>query len=439
MRKLVLSLLLLFCVQAFSQTTVADPAYANMQRAIGGIVQQSAQARGFSPTDPRTYSTLYSMGKMAATGVAIAGAGILVGGTAPAWGSVLAVAAVSASVGYAVNLGLDKLLSWSFGNSPSSVTVTDKTQSSSICPDNSYCAALASLQRPSGVVWVQTPSGWMQSSGCSNMPPDQGSVHYFASQDGSILYATIGYYRDGSLFVDVNQSTLGCTSALGPLSSIQGGTVAPVQMPLPAAISSVPAQTMSSPVDYSTMALMVNQLWQQAAAQSDYAGLPYQMTQPVTSADVQAWAQANPQAYPTVSALMAPVANPATGFAPSTSTSSNTSVTAATSQVATGSINPASSQQQVNLGADPSIGSPTLEVPPTGAEILGPLTSLFPDLKNYAVPAHAAECPKPVFNLFGKSTVMDSHCTLFEQNRALIYTIMVVVFSISVLFIILSA
>ncbi len=36
----------------------SNPAYANMQRAIGGIVENAAKARGFSTADPRSYGTL---------------------------------------------------------------------------------------------------------------------------------------------------------------------------------------------------------------------------------------------------------------------------------------------------------------------------------------------------------------------------------------------
>lgn len=40
------SVLVFSCNQALAQATT-EPAYANMQRAVGGIIQQTAQARGY--------------------------------------------------------------------------------------------------------------------------------------------------------------------------------------------------------------------------------------------------------------------------------------------------------------------------------------------------------------------------------------------------------
>jgi hypothetical protein len=60
----------------------SDRAYSNMQRSIGGIVEQVAKSRGFSTADPRSYGTLYGMGKAAVGTAAGVGAGVLVVGRA---------------------------------------------------------------------------------------------------------------------------------------------------------------------------------------------------------------------------------------------------------------------------------------------------------------------------------------------------------------------
>jgi hypothetical protein len=205
------------------------------------------------------------------------------------------------------------------------------------------------------------------------------------------------------------------------------------------AVTALTSAQKAAKVDYQTMATLVNHVWQQAAAQPGYDGLPYSVTQPVTAANVQAWAQANPSVYPTVEALTAPVANAQTDFAPSTSTSPTTSTNPATTPIAPTATQPSTQTSQVNLGPDPNIGPPTLESTPTAQMILAPLIGLFPDLKTYSVPGHSGACPKPVFEVFGTSITMDQHCTIFEGQRSALYAAGLLAFTLLALFIVLSA
>ncbi|MNW66789.1 hypothetical protein D3C74_452930 [compost metagenome] len=94
---------------------------------------------------------------------------------------------------------------------------------------------------------------------------------------------------------------------------------------------------------------------------------------------------------------------------------------------------------EVDLGDDPNTPAPTMEDTPTAQAILSPILNLMPDLKNFAVPSHASECPKPSFSVFGHDYRWEVHCTLMDQNRALIEAAMLLVWSIAALFIVLRA
>ena len=493
---------ILSSTSAHAQTapTVADPAYANMQRAVGGVIQQTAVARGYSTTDPRTYSTLYSVGKVAAGAAAGAAVGLLVGGTAPAWGTVLAISAVGAGVSWLVNLALDKSYSWAFKTAdPATVTVTQNASPApssyydTVCFPTGVCGpdynhmTIPDFTYTNGDAYIINPDGNNGFYKIANHPNFQ--CNYPVVADGStpgplpssyvpdpikfchtynsryILVCSPSTYPNNCLVCAVNRNSqgkflftkasnfydsAGCLSrwtpsnlpyfrnypllAPDPLSS--GPTT--VQKTFADAVATAPSSAKSQKVDYATMAMMVNKLWQQAAAQPGYQGIPYQVTAPITETEVKTWAEANPAAYPTVEALLAPVTDTATGFAPSTTTKTATAVDPATSTTSQTSTNP-STQSQVNLGPDPNITSPTLEAIPSAIQILQPLLSLFPDMKNYNVPSHAGECPKPVFQVFGKSLVMDQHCLIFEQNRAALTAASLLAFALIALLIVLSA
>jgi hypothetical protein len=400
--------------------TVAEPAYANMQRAVGGIIQQSTQSMGYVPNDPRTYSTLRAVGSTAAGAAAAAGTGILVSATAPAWATILAVAAVSGAVSYGVSVGIDALVRWTFGTGSSPITVTAASISTAEWTNPNFSSpplaryywstihlACRGTSTPFVDKWAYTNDDGFQAI-CRQMKGVSG--------------LTADQYLANSGFAN-NPTNITATTANQTL--IQ-------------AVAALSAAQKQQAISYEAMAMIVNHLWKQAAAQPGYAGVPYSVTNPVTSAQVEAWAQTNPQAYPTVQALVSPVTDVSTGFAPSTSISTTTPVSPATTTVAPTANNP-STQTQINLGSDPNILAPTLEVTPSAQMILAPLLNLLPDLKSYAVPGHAGACPKPAFEVFSRTITMDQHCIIFEQQRAAIYAAGLLAFTLMAMFIILSA
>jgi len=124
---------------------------------------------------------------------------------------------------------------------------------------------------------------------------------------------------------------------------------------------------------------------------------------------------------------------------PWTLPSNPTSTTQDTSVATSPSTNAASANPLENLGPDPGIGSPTLETTPTAQQILAPILGLMADFRSFVVPAHESTCPKPTFQLFGKSIVMDAHCNIAEQQRAALYAVMAAVWLLAGALIVLRA
>lgn len=411
MKTLFLSFILFFTSLSFAQTTTADPAYANMQRAIGGIVQSSVASRGYVASNPATYATLSGIGGAAAGAAATAGTGLLLGLSAPAWGTVLGVAAVSGAVSYAVSLGLDKLSQWVFGS--------DGAQTSS--------------------------PGWQATFTCTSSVPNNSSQCTESGIEGRTCSA-VGQ-------IDAYTWRIYCQAGAPTLSDPQ---------PLSALAPAVAPSTLSSPVDYQAMSLMINDLWQKASQQQGYQGVPYSTTQPVTAQQVQTWAQANPAAYPTVEALLSPVASSqsavstGTGFYPSTTTavgtpvspatqtqtSTQTGTTSNTTNNTTNNItnitnNTTEVTQTVDLGPNPGTPSPTIDSP----DWLQPLLDMLPGWRTASFTAQG-ECLTPTVDLnpfINKTITMSSHCDLFESQRQTLSVIMAFVWVMVAAFIVLRA
>ena len=259
----------------------------------------------------------------------------------------------------------------------------------------------------------------------------------------------------GSLALDF-QDTASAPSIISQFQSDQNSlTISPNFGPalysnLDAAYPALSPSVTGQKVSNATLARIVDQAWQRAAMQPGYNGLPYSYSQPVTELDVQPWALQNPTAVPTVGDLLTPANN--VGF--------NTVPISTTVQPGTGTVTPTDPSNptagsnvnvvntpnvnvvnkiNVDLGTDPGIGTPGLESTPTAQMILQPLFDLFPSLRNFVVPSHGADCPKPSFGLFGKTIVMDSHCTLTESVRPTLHAVMAAVWVVIGLFIVLAA
>ena len=231
----------------------------------------------------------------------------------------------------------------------------------------------------------------------------------------------------------------------------------------------MPKDIQGAPVASETLAKVVDTAWRRAASRPEYEGVPYSVTRPITSAEVDSWAKANPELVPRVEDLFRPAGRPGertvviqevikprvethTGqdtkvepkTDPATETQTDTRTPTETQLIKDVNVinrptvdvgNPV----KVDLGVAPVVQPPRIEAPPTASTILKPILSLFPDIKKWTVPKHAAECPRPTFELFGQRIRMDAMCDIAEKHRRTITTVMFAVFVLIALTIVLAA
>lgn len=393
---------------------------------IAAVIKSKIAKRGFAANDPRFNAAVGAVGgavvQIAAT--------VVVAGTAPAWGSVLATAVVAGAVGY----GLDALVGWVFNKDG---TATWTPPAAPVNP-NPGGTGTNYMKGPSGVSysWYALDSNNGSMDWC-NANWTGGSNTWYTVLSSSGYNCYLAYTAASGMQGQPNpppqqmggQISWGTPTDGTPIYTPPATNPQPVTKPVADALASLSDAEKAKPLEPKVIADIADKAWQQAAAQPGYSGVPYSMSDPVTAGDVVAARAENPSMQPsTVGDLAQPM---------STTNPLGESASPAGS-VGTGT-NPAANQPLQNLGVDPGIGAPSLEATPTGAQIVGPLANLMPDLRNFQVPAHTASCPRPTFDLFGKQIVMDSQCTLFEGVRGELYNAMLVTFLIIALFIILSA
>lgn len=452
-----LALAVLFAaISNASAQSTSDSAYANMQRAVGGIVNQHVAANGYSSSDPKTYQTLRGMGTAAVSGVAAAGAGVLIAGSSIAWGSVLAIAVVGSVISYGVSLGLDQLTKWIFssnGVTPVIVPATSTNQllNGSVAVCNGGFSGAGTCATSTADLAAYYLGKYPASSGYKVISCPLPAYPNPGICIGVVTYDNLGQpiYTVKQFIGTSNGTYTGATCPVGQISSANScvpiitNTTA-TKIPLATAVSELSPQALAQPVDYASMALMINKLWKDAAAQSGYQGIPYDVANPVTSTEVQSFAQANPAVYPTVAALTAPIgtagsAAVGSGLSPSTTWSLSNVVTAnQINSPTTTTLAPPSAT--TDLGVDPNIRFVPPDAP-TAQSILDPILNMLPGWRT-ATFTQDGTCPKPVFNFapFMNLTVtMESHCNLLEQNRALISSIMSGVWLLIAALIVLSA
>lgn len=441
----VFALVFLLVSSTVQAQTTADPAYANMQRAVGGIVNEHVKTKGYSTADPRVYQTLKGIGTAAVTGAAAAGASLLVAGSSVAWGTVLGTALVFSGVSYAVNLGLDAAIKWLFGSNGVTQTASPATNNtpalvqggSAFCSDTSMNTDCASTQDALIASWIgQTCASIGAAYTCAATAcPSYMTLPTMCAGLTTIATGFTQIYGSKRIYSTNNYQGLPCSAgnvlSAGTCKSNITPPLAP-NSPLSTAANNLSPQQKEQPVDYQTLALLINKLWKDASAQSGYQGVPYTPESPITATEVQTFAQTNPSVYPSVSSLLAPIGTSGsstviTGLSPSISTSYsiNAPVITATQTVSPTTTITAPPSPTTDLGADPNIRFVPPEAP-TAQSILDPILNMLPGWRTATFTA-TGDCPKPniSFAPFMNLTVtMESHCTLIEQNRALISSLM---------------
>lgn len=410
----------------------AAPAFsAKVGQAVGGVMERKAIQRGFAANDPRFSAALNATAAVltaAATGVvAVSGA--------PIWVTI----GLGALAAGAISLAIDATVNWIF-NSDGTVTYTvvSADDGGQLTNGGLYWSSYSSSGSGAGRYIAGSPllaaNLFIKGSGF-NFSFTQCDVagnfaHCYGASGSPSSYKDVYKYSNfvGSCPAVQGSVNNVCVSLAGTSPSGQF-----TKKPDLAADDLTPAQK-AAPLNPKVLADIANQAWLHASNTPNYQGLPYSYSDPVTVADVEAWRASNPSSYPSVGDALASAVNPSTGSVPVTTPSLGVNPTPGIPTAPEGT-------PKLDFGIDPGIGSPTLESTPTGAQILAPITGLMPDLKNFQVPSHQGECPKPVFDISVLHTrvTMDAHCTLFEGVRGPLYNGSLVAWLIAALFIVLSA
>ena len=112
--------------------------------------------------------------------------------------------------------------------------------------------------------------------------------------------------------------------------------------------------------------------------------------------------------------------------------------TVAAGNVRLGQIDSKLADIKTKLSSDESkADDPT---PRSDSEIQGAFfPGTFDALRGWSMPARAVACPTWSFSVWGHNYTIDAHCTLIEQQRAIMSSICLLVFGIAALFIVLGA
>lgn len=427
--------ILIFC---FSSASLAAsvPAYSGrMNAAVSGVVQHKQSKYGFAANDPRVTGTVAGIG----TGLTTIAVGVAGGAVAAVgWPALLVAAGISAVVGGAVTIASDAAIRWIFNDDGSIESVPDLTGSINVP------GGYASLS----VFCLRGACATSRESSCNAAP-----IVNFSSPVGSYLE---NFWRDGQCWsrtvYSSGSSVENCCSppgaAVGCIGiglSATAGVCPPSNFPepepevfddLPAAIAALPDAVLSEPIPDDTLALAANLAWQNG----DAVGIPFDVHNPITAADVAAWrSTVSPDAVPNVGDFISPVAPagspsvpmPAPGTTPGTSPGGSP-VTSPAPAPTPGTGEP------VDLGPDPNSPPPHLDTP-LAADILAPIFGLMPDFKSFVVTDRVGVCPAGSFTAFDREYQLNVHCDLFEEHRAIIQTFMLAFWLLSAAFIVMRA
>ncbi len=449
-----LAFLILFRGEAFA---AAVPAYTGkMNTAVGGVISQKVSKWGFAANDPRFGATMTGVGAGVTT-LVVGGLGVAVG--AATWPAVLVGAGITSLVSGAVSWGQDSLYKWMFNSDgtvssqggsggvqyntpvpPASMTAGGPYWSSgSYTAGDYFTAASANLLKCPGA-YCSDANNVYSLEGCTQngtsvtcqMRLTHPNLASCGSACDSVWSVGGGYYSaSGAPSSCVAGSAYnGSSCAVAPLPTTDTSAPTVTNVPVGDAVANIPDSELAKPLSNEMLAAAANAAWKAMAANAPNA-LPWSATDPITPADVADWKAANPNSVPNVGDAIGPVASPGSSAVPISQPG--------TYSPSTGPATTPGQGTQVDLGPNPNTPPPGLEATPTAQQIMDPLLNLMPDLRNFSVPSHSAECPKGSFDALGKTYTIDSHCQLIENNRAIIEAAMLLVWAIASIFIVLRA
>jgi hypothetical protein len=306
----------------------------NIAQLISRITSSKIAELGFSDAEQSVIAATYNaMSGVAAEAGEAAGAAVL-----GPWLAVLAALAAMAPT----ELGDDTLTTWQLNHNGSVIVGVKGSggvigghwqyyevwlKSQPVTVSSQYVIVDFANLADAAAAFAKNQSDWNDAEfntySSSQAPGTYPDVHVtFAgtcddSTSNVVCYFN-GHDTKGVVADTANSRTAFATGMNGtPASLDPGGEYQPgTSMSVADAIAAIPQADLAKPVSPDVMAALVNGLWQQAAAQPGYQGIPYPASDPVTAADVAPIETATTTGWPTVGTLAAPVTAPTGGGNP---------------------------------------------------------------------------------------------------------------------------
>jgi hypothetical protein len=419
------------------------PAYVPPTNKIGGGIAsgiaQTLIRRGFAANDPRIYTTIRAVGARVAPLAAAAGSGAT-------WLTVLSRLNLWAAGAVLLYQGI----TWYFDSNGKVVTKIDGEPIESFgVAQGGVCyfatgASFSCFGTPQeAFIWYQITNTVYNkflsvslTAEPNGTPAYNNGVRYSAkgtatrADNPSIIYTT------QSLLIYVGTASMSCPGGQGIVNgacatshldkyTAAGSTSAPQTYQV--AYDALPQEAKDARISPELLAEEANRHWIDAASQPGYDGVPFDVSKPVTNADLIPHRDAHPNDWPRTSDLVGVIP---TSPVPIQPTNPNPD-----------QVNPPSSAVKVDLGPDPGIKEPTLEQTPT--DIFKPVADLLKPWTDWTMPTHTQQCPtwQAAPSIAGHSFSLDLsyHCTLADQYRAVITAAALLLWTLIAAFIVLSA
>lgn len=450
---------------------VYNPAVAApMNRLVAQSVYKRMVARGFAANDPRIAATTSTMGTVATAASTAASAVAAIAG-APVW------------VTIAIGLGVTALAVGAYylfaPDSPDAVTQNPALPIPVAKADGSQWRApkIDPVTSPTFPTSSPDVNEWFDVLLANNMA-EAACVGWWTDtiDDGSGLGTCFNTLQEGvtvaaaywnlSTGAGVVQADTICASGyslttgrfFADCSLMEGGAIGRQIRFSKAADTVTPSEwaqradaaLLNEKANLQAVADISNKLWEQAALQPGYQGVPYDAAQKVTALDVAQSIATDPTLGVTVRDLVSspvrdgagniviPTPNGYTGPnpVPLPDPNAGTDPPPVVVNVETCGL-PGKPPCAIDWGGQaPPPGDPVAR---SDQELRGAVTNPWLSFAGWSVPTHLAQCPTASFEALSRTFVLDAHCALLDAHTSALRAAMIAVFGIASLFVVMRA
>jgi len=199
----------------------------------------------------------------------------------------------------------------------------------------------------------------------------------------------------------------------------------------------------SQPLTNETIARLADAAWRDAASKPNYEGIPYTNLDPVTESDVREYLVNGPR--PTIGDLMRPALAPGADTVPIGDVGAGTGNGSAVGLIKDVNVMNSPDVKVINkikidLGDVPNTPQPNDWEIPSLDSIFEPFRlSILGNINPFEAVPHGGECPRPAIDLFGKTIVLDAHCSLMTEYAVTVALVLTLAYAYFAATIVLSA